>query len=356
MRKLVTKRLVSKLIPIENADRIELAVIDGWSCIVKKGEFKVGDEGIYFEIDSFLPVTDTRFSFLGESKIRTHQGRRGWRIRTMKMRGVISQGLLLPVSMFKDLNYGADEFSDQLHVIKYDVAETKQLTDGNNQKAARFPEFLRKTDQERLQNCMHYFGIYADHVFEETLKLDGSSCTMYSKLKPKNWWQKLLGAFGLDAYTTSFGVCSRNLEISKDNGSNFWYVAHKYNIPELLPTGYSIQGELVGPSIQGNHEKVSDYEFYVFDVFDIDAQHYLLPAERAAFMHQFMPKVPHAPILNSGVKIFKDCPDLETLQKRVTSQGMNKGVISEGRVYKSTTIPNLSFKLISNDYLLKCEG
>ena len=370
MRKLVTKRVVDKLIPIEGADRIELAMIDGWSCIVKKGEFSVGDAGVYFEIDSFLPSTDTRFSFLGDNKVKEFGARKGWRIRTMKMRGVISQGLLLPVAMFSDIDIDVDDMAEQLLVVKWERSEATErngVKTGNS--AGKFPSFLPKTDQPRLQNAMHYFNAYSHHTFEETKKLDGSSCTMYKILKPKTLWQRFLEFFSIDDRTEHFGVCSRNLEIKstdtyettfQNSGvtstyaqSDFWYVARKYTIINNLPAGFAVQGELIGPKIQSNHEKVVDKEFYVFDVYDIGQQEYLLPADRALFMAEYLPGVKHVPIVKAQVDIFALHPDLDSLQRHVTGESMNKGVVSEGRVYKSTTVPGLSFKLISNEFLLR---
>lgn len=369
MRKLVTKRVVDKLIPIVGADRIELAIVDGWSCIVKKGEFEVGQEGIYFEIDSFLPASDNRFDFLGESKVKQFGERRGWRIRTMKMRGVLSQGLLLPLNLFRGVDVTAEDIAPQLNVVKWEHLDNNGSLSGTTGKQAKFPSFLPKTDQERLQNVMHYFNAYQDHEFEETLKLDGSSCTMYKIVKPKSWWQRLLELVNIDHSTEHFGVCSRNLEIKAGDNytttfrnagvpsvyaqSDFWYVAKKYDIIAALPAGFSVQGELIGPKIQNNHEKVVDKEFHIFDIFDIAKGEYLTPSDRVDFINVYLPDVVHVPILQSSVKIFEQCQDLETLQKRVTGASINKEVVSEGRVYKSCTDPKLSFKLISNEFLLR---
>ena len=93
MRQLVTIRTVSELIPIKGADRIELAKVDGWQCVVKKGDFEVGQMGFYFEIDSILPADDERFAFLEPRKFR---------IKSMKLRGALSQGLLMPMSILTD--------------------------------------------------------------------------------------------------------------------------------------------------------------------------------------------------------------------------------------------------------------
>ena len=94
MRKLVTLRRVTEILPIEGADFIELALLDGWQCVVKKSEFKAGDIGVYFEIDSFLDHTKPQFAFLAPRAIKWN-GKEGARIKSMKLKGNLSQGLLL---------------------------------------------------------------------------------------------------------------------------------------------------------------------------------------------------------------------------------------------------------------------
>lgn len=360
MRKLVTKRKIDKLLPIPGADIIELAMVGGWTCIVKKGEFKEQDIGLFFEIDSFIPIEDTRFAFLGKTK--TYKDKEGYRLKTMKMRGVISQGLILPLKMFPEIKEDLEDYADILNVIKYDVSiveKTGSVQSGT--KEGKFPSFLPKTDQERLQNLMHYFEVHKDTIFEETLKLDGSSCTMYKIENKFGFFDRIKKFLGIkDINPFKFGVCSRNLELKRpsfnDKQSDFWEVVYKYNIERELPSGYAIQGELIGPKIQNNHEKVDSLEYYIFDVFDINKQEYLNTYDRLEFVDTYFSVVKHVPLIKQGVKIFEECPNLDSLQDRVTGVSMNgKGTISEGRVYKSVINPSITFKLISNKYLLKCE-
>lgn len=362
MRKLATIRKVDDLIAIPKKDRIEIAVIGGWSCIVKKGEFEVGSLGVFFEIDSFLPYTEP-YLFLG--KPTEHQGKQGYRLKTMKMAGAISQGLMLPLDMFyehKDviqLKEGED-LTELLNVIKYDIELTQQGKGGpavTGKPKGAFPSFLPKTDQERIQNLGHYFRLYKDVEFEETLKLDGSSCTMY-KIAGDNisfmdfltlgLWRKLFPA------KPHFGVCSRNLELKRprsgDKASNFWDAASKYNIEAELPKGYAVQGEVLAPNIQGNFEKVESVEYYIFNVYDIEAGMYLSPYHARAFVEQFMPSAQYVPVLHNNVPIFTVCDSFDSLQERVTGPSMNQP-ISEGRVYKSEN--GVTFKCISDEYLLK---
>jgi hypothetical protein len=149
MRKLASIKKIKSVSPISGADRIELVQLDDWFCIAKKNEFNIGDKAVYFEIDSFLPVED-RYSFLESSK-RDYLGVQGYRIKTMKMRGVISQGLALPLNIFPEIKGNEDDVTDILKITKYDVADASPSA--NSLKAGdasgSFPIFLRKTDQER---------------------------------------------------------------------------------------------------------------------------------------------------------------------------------------------------------------
>lgn len=375
MRKLVTIRKIDNLLPIEGADLICLAVIGGWQVIVKKTEFKIGDDCLFFEIDSFIPATDERFAFL--KKTTTFEGKEGYRIRTMKMKGVLSQGLALPLSMFPELpdigyiNTSSYDLAEKLGVIKYDVA-VQDFSQRPGLKAGKprgsFPSFIPKTDQERIQNLTSYFETMKDEEFEETLKLDGSSMTCYKIKKDPTFLDRVKSWFGLKIPSYHFGVCSRNLELKRtasesqtfnNNGkesvydqSDFWNMAIKADIENKLPEGYAIQGELIGPKIQANHEKVSTLDYFVFDVFDINKGTYLLPFERREFCAKH--GIQHVPVVNPSFKVFKEL-DLAGLLLHVEGPSMNPGTISEGRVYKHISKP-ITFKAISNKYLLKSEN
>jgi RNA ligase (TIGR02306 family) len=377
MRKLATIQRVKRLIPIAGADRIELAQINDWVCIVKKGEFQVQGYCVYFEIDSLLPE-DERYAFLESSK-RDYFGIPKYRIKTMKMRGCISQGLALPISLYPELTpLGISEGYDAtevLGIIKYDPGfytdNGQKPRTGNTQ--GKFPSFIPKTEQERIQNLINYYKLYEDHMWEETLKLDGSSLTCYKIHTEPSLWQKVLGFFGVKYKNYHMGVCSRNLELARgdsftmtfDNGgktstyaqSDFWQIVLDLEIEKYLPVGYALQGELISPRIQANWEKVDTNQFWVFDIYDITNSRYLLPLERHEFLdaHFKSSSLQHVPVVSLGLPVFTHCHNLEALQERVTGESMNPGTISEGRVYKSMTVPGLSFKCISNQYLLKAD-
>lgn len=357
MRKLVTIRQVSDLLPIEGADNICLAVVGGWQVIIKKEELQKNDLCLFFEIDSFIPIEDTRFNFLKPS---TFNGKEGYRLKSLKLRGALSQGLALPLKLFPELdlvNHEDKDYAEQLGVIKYDNQQIAGSGGGlkAGKSEGKFPSFIPKTDQERIQNLTSWFTTKVDEAYEETLKLDGSSMTCYKLNKGLTFFDKIKRFFGIQVKDYYFGVCSRNLEIkrpkeSEDVRSDFWSTAIKYNIEDKLPAGYAIQGELIGPKIQANHEKVQELQYYVFDVYDISKQQYLLPNERHKFC--FENNIRHVPVLGV-VKPFT--MTLQELLKHVEGQSINPGTISEGRVYKNTQNPNESFKCISNKYLIRSE-
>lgn len=385
MRQLASIKKIKSVSPIAGADRIELVQLDDWFCIAKKNEFSVGDKAVYFEIDSFLPVED-RYSFLESSK-KEYLGVPGYRIKTMKMRGVISQGLALPLNMFPEIKGNEEDVTDKLKIIKYDVAEASPSANSlkTGEASGKFPDFIPKTDQNRIQNLTRYYEAYKDELFEETLKLDGSSITIYKVNRVLNFTDKIKKLFGVNVESVHFGVCSRNLEIRKPDSataiadgivtriknmftlkkfnsnlkakqSDFWNVALKYNIEKMLPVGYAIQGEMIGPKIQNNHENVKENTVYVFDIWDISNQKYLSSKERLDFMKTYFNNtVPHAPVVSEAIAIFKECEDINQMLKRVDGESINPGTISEGRVYKMLSNPLITFKCINNNYLVKCE-
>lgn len=273
-RKLVTVRKVSNIIPIPNADLIEILKIDGWQCVSKKGEFKVGDYCVYFEIDSFLPEVE-RFEFLRKSCYREwkdgKEEYKGFRLKTIKLRGEISQGLALPISILSEKMQKEEtlntlyekriDIASQLNVIKYDpplpinlCAEPKGL----------FPSFLEKTDQERIQNVWEeYKEKYNDLEFEVTLKMNGTSFTAY-------------------LYEGKYGICSRNLELKTGDEGIYNKVSNEWGIEyKLRRYGHNlaIQGEIVGGGVQGDYEKLG-LQCFIFDIYDIDKKQYLTPGER----------------------------------------------------------------------------
>ena len=366
MRKLVTIRKITNIVPIENCDNIALGIVDGWTVIIKKSEFSIGDSCVFFEIDSFLPL-EPRYEFL--KKTTKFDGKEGYRIKTMKMKGVLSQGLALPLSMFPEVSTNDDDVTNRLNVIKFDLEQFygANTAGPRERKYGSFPTFIPKTDQPRIQNMTHMFLTHKATTFEETLKLDGSSMTCYKIPNKPTLFQRVLSFFGKQLPTHKFGVCSRNVDLKPSDNkvqtfdnfgkksvyaqSDFWATAIKMDIENKLPIGYAIQGELIGPQIQANHEKVSSLDYFVFDVYDINKKQYLTPEARREFCKQY--NIQHVPVTNESATPLQ--MSLEELLAHVDTESMNPGTVSEGRVYKSNSYPTMSFKVINNKYLLKHE-
>lgn len=332
MRKLATIRQIDDIRAIDGADAIELAIIGGWQTVVKKGEFGVGDTVVFVEIDAWVPHALAPFLSKGKEP-REYKGINGERLRTVKLRGQLSQGLVLPLNPATQFFQIDDDVSEVLGIIKWERDIPAQL---RGQARGIFPAFLRKTDQERVQNLGREVekARAADEVFEVTLKLDGTSFTAYHK----------------DGET---GFCSRNLELKKEDASSVYaQVFAKYKLDDgLKATGQNIaiQGEIMGPGVQGNREGLTEPTLFVFDIFDIDEQRYLLPNERANFFEMFLAHlgIQHAPI----VCFIDPLPAVADILRMADGQSLNNPV-REGLVFKSLE-RDFSFKAISAEFLLQ---
>jgi RNA ligase (TIGR02306 family) len=149
------------------------------------------------------------------------------------------------------------------------------------------------------------------------------------------------------------GVCSRNLELKEDQENSWWKLAQKHDIiNKIKQTGrnLAIQGEIYGSSINGNLYKLNDQRFMVYDIYDIDNQKYLLPDERWKLVEQL--GLPHVPLVGFGVLVGAPSDLLEDAEGKST---VNPDSIREGYVFKSMTDSSVSFKVVSNQYLLKHE-
>jgi RNA ligase (TIGR02306 family) len=257
-RKLATIRVINDIRPIEGADMIELATVGGWNIVVAKNVgHKVGDHVVYCEIDSFLPIKE-EFEFLRKSSYKKMGDQEGFRLKTIKLRGQVSQGLILPMSVFGDFSWTAYEGLDvtnRLGIVKYEPPIPAELS---GKVKGGFPSFLHKTDEERVQNLVKEYGEYkltSAHQFYMTEKLDGSSATFYMN-------------------EGEFGVCSRNLELLETEGNTFWKVARELDLENKLKDKGNIclQGELIGEGIQGNPYKIKGQTVHFFNGFDIDKQ------------------------------------------------------------------------------------
>lgn len=250
MRKLVSIREIAAVSPIEGADAIEAIKVDGWTVVAQKNQgHAVGNEIVYFEIDSFLPFSDERFAFLEPRGSKVMDGVSGHVLKTIKLRGTYSQGLILPLDLFPELDGTAsnEDVSDLIGVKKWEPPMPAELA---GKVVGRFPGWLARTDAERVQNLGEFFPLRG--VWLPTEKIDGTSATY--ALSPDG----------------EFVVCSRNLQL--EPGTNtYWKMADTLQIEQFLRsiwspgTTVSLQGEIYGEGIQGNRLGVKGVRFAAFD-------------------------------------------------------------------------------------------
>lgn len=225
------------------------------------------------------------------------------------------------------------DLTELLGIKKYEKPIPAQLA---GKIRGNFPSFLKKTDQERLQNLFDdnfYRTVILGRTFEVTLKLDGSSMTVY-----KN--------------DGKFGVCSRNLDLLETEDNAFWQVARKLNLEKKmaeLDGDFAIQGELMGPGVQGNREKLEGLDFYVFDVFDIKRHQYLGSDQRHAICIAL--NLVHVPIIDNH-QDFAGFMDIKDYLRYAERPSLNPDVQAEGIVFKCNEDPEISWKVISNAYLV----
>lgn len=368
MRKLASIQEIASLEPIEGADKIELCKILGWQIVVKKGEYKIRDRVVFLEIDSWVPTTLAPF-LSGDKEPREYKGVKGERLKTVKLRKQLSQGLVLPIPPGHNGAIG-DDLTEALGILKWEMVE-KVSGDKLGNVGRPFPYFLRKTDQERIQNCGKLAMDALDEQFEVTVKKDGSSLTVFC-VQPSNehykeakkmveaktkvsLFKRFLNLFK-DAEPV-YGICSRNMLLPLEGDSNFHKAVKKYDLLgklKMMNTSYALQGELVSPNIQSNYEKVSDVEFHLFDIFSIYSGKYLLPEMRDYYRTSY--HIPHATIVATGtlreIVGYKDGDNLvQKLLDYAEGPGDNPGVKREGVVFKCCT-RDFSFKAVSNSYLL----
>lgn len=370
MRKLASLVTIEKIEPIENADRLAVAAIKGktWKVVVGKTDFLPGDDAVYFEIDSYLPADDERYGFLKERCLKKFVSKSGQvlaegiRIKTIKLRGVISQGLLMPVSQFPELDEQVEypgegtDLTELLKVKHYDeIAEALRPMTGASIAGDAYGSFptayIPKTDEERIQNLGEYFETMKGVEFQVTEKFDGMSVTMFFSptVDPEN----------------PFGVCSRNLRLKPVTADGVvplaWKMANVYSVETALKRIYeqrgnelAVQGELVGPGINGNRDLYTEHKWYIFRIYDIKAGTFLTPSE-TEYIAQCLMSCPHVKIISPNLKVFDEYPTFDKLME--FAQGKtDRGNEREGIVCKTTKPPYVSFKVVSNKYLLKSEG
>lgn len=327
--KLATIQKIASLSPIEGADMIEVASLEkmAWKVVVKKGEFHVGNLCCYCSIDTILP-DKPQFEFLRS---------KSFRIKTIRLKKQLSQGIIFPLSILPDGDYiEGQDCSEIIGIIHYEKPVPISLA---GQVKGNFPTCVSKTDEERVQNCPNILQEISGKEVYITTKIDGTSASFIN-------------------IEGDIHVCSRNLSLKETEGNIYWKIFRKYNLEEVLKRSGSIavQGEIAGVGIQKNPLALTDHELFVFNVYDITKGKYYNYAELIAFCQ--INGLQTVPV--ESVEVFK-CNSIDDLLQR--AEGTYKsGKLKEGIVIRSTTETysdvlggRMSFKVLNNMALLKEE-
>ena len=374
---------IDEIRPIEGYDRVEYARTNGWWVIINKADnLHVGDKCVYFEVDSKVNPLDERFAFLEK---------RDYRIKTIKMCKVYSQGLLIPLSHFPelgDLDINTD-VTDTLKVIYYEPADNQRKANAPDPNAkyismcarhhklakkkwfrwlmkrewgkrllffffgkkkdtpkgwpTHFP-FIHKTDEERCENLPQMLGY--PNPLTVTEKLDGTSTTFILERKGKNKFE---------FYVLSRNVRQRDEKQSCYHDHNiYWDMAFKYNIEDVLREILTlrpdlkyvcIQGESVG-SVQGNPLKLPEDDFYAFNF--IDSENGRWPSYNGSCL---LAKygIKWVPILDTNFMMPNDMEEFK--QMATAASVVNPEVMREGIVLRDSAT-DFSFKNVSREYLM----
>lgn len=342
MRKLASVQVVTDILPIEGADRIELAKVLGWQCVTLKNEFKKGDLAVYFEVDSFLPVCD-KFEFLRKTSYKKNNLMgEGFRLRTMKMRGEISQGLLQPISVLPEGDWEVgDDVTEILGVKKWEIEE---ITDHSGTIIAELPEYITKTDEMRVQSMPGLIEEFKKAGrYYITTKMDGSSSTLWIK-------------------NGKVRCGGHNYEFADDGKSGFWEYIKKKGIEEKVRAlgidNLTIQGELCGGGIQKNRLRLKEPEWYVFTIVDRTTNRRLSLYNMMAVCEKL--GLTMVPVEEIGDNFTYDTVEklLERAKGRYACGNRKEGIVIRPVIpcYSKILGAPLSMKVLNNEYLLKDAG
>jgi len=328
MRKLASIQRIKALDPIAGADAIERATVLGWQLVVKKGEFKVGELCVYCEVDCLMP-DEPNFEFLKP---------RGMRIKTVRLRGQISQGICFPLSI---LPVGFDVQEDVdcttvLGITKYEPPIPACL---NGVAKGAFPSFIPKTDETRVQVLQNLLDQYKGEACYVTEKLDGSSVTFYVNNR-------------------EFGVCTRNLELVEDPENTIWKIARELDISDKLRAigmNIAIQGEVIGEGVQGNPLKLRGQTVRFFNVFDIDRREHSSFDKLKDLIRGLSLEM--VPIVAPDYKLENDINAIVMMATRkslVCPDAWAEGIVIRPLIEcRDPVIGRVSFKAINPEFLLK---
>lgn len=331
MRKLASIQRVVSVGDIPDADAICKVQVMAWECVSKKNEFKEGDMGVYFEIDSILPPLSV-FEFMKP---------RGYRVKTIRLRGQLSQGLMMPISCFdqlKDVNLeeGTD-VTEILGVQKYEPPQDNSVMMG--QAAGGFPGDIPKTDEPRIQSNTYFIDFMKGKPYYITEKCDGTSCTVY--------WEE-----------GELRMCSRGVRKKLGDESCYNRAIRKYAFDRLqFFPDYVLQGEVCGPKMQKNRLQLKEFDIFIFNVFNRKTGKYLSFKEYVKFIEDLNIGVKTVPIVEVGESFDYTIEQLleKAKGKYAGTDNHREGIVirSQEEEVVGKNKERLSFKAINNDYLEK---
>lgn len=357
MRKLASIQRINDLIPIPGKDMIVQANVLGWSVIVRKADYHKDQLCVFIEPDAVLPERP-EFEFLRS---------KNFRIKTMKMAGVLSQGICFPLTILpdgRDYKEGDDvtellgitQYAPDMDVEAEPVEEKKirwprflmrfkwfrRLVLPKKQKKGVFPDFLSKTDETRIQN-LPFMLARKDITFVGREKIDGQSGTFFlRRIKRTFPWQK---------QKFDFGVCSRNRRLPHPDGSSYWEVAQRYHMEDVLKEligdheWVAIQGECISPKVQGNKYKVNKADLYCFNLIYPTGKVPCMKAESIVWVHGLK----WVPLVYGDYHM----PDtVEDVLDAATGKSCLRDTLREGIVFRNYE-HNISFKAVSPEFLMK---
>lgn len=338
MRKLASIQEIMSFDSIPGADRIELARVMGWSAVVKKGEFSVGDKVVYFEVDSYLPMHEC-YAFLEKSSYRKNSfmETEGYRIKTQRLRGCLSQGLIMPLSIdsrLEGLEVGTD-VTELLGVRKWEMPE---IQGGGGVAIGDKPHGIPTTDELRVQSYDRLRSELLGLPYYISTKMDGTSMTVFNK-------------------DGDAGVCGRRENYKDTVDNSYWKCAKSYGLPEKLVAhnlNIAIQGEFCGAGIQKNRLKLSTPKFYVFDIVDLNTNQYMGLNDIKKYVELL--GLDMVPIEEVGDNFNYSLEELLEKARGKYPSGLDKeGIVVRpvDVVYNRHYQRRLSFKVLNNDFLLK---
>ena len=314
---------INEIKEIPGADNIEQGVIGGWNCIIKKGEYKVDDLVIVATTDAVIPVE------LSDAMNVTNYLRKGQRVRTVKLRGVYSECLIIPMEFAKKATGHAntkwdegDDLMDTLKIFKYEPPAVQvQLASGKKIRYHQNPNFQVYYKFPNLKNVS---GMFTENdTVQITRKIHGTNARYGIVKKNKlSFFDKVKKFFGLaDAWIDyEYVYGSHNVEKGSDSQGFYstdvwrtiaekyelkqklWNCVHQYTTPETIGGGLVIYGEIYGAGIQKNYEYgLKDIEFVGFDV-SINGVYQDVESTRIFFNNSINwgPEVKHVEVLYTG--------------------------------------------------------